>query len=87
MLDDLSQRLNRVIQLGDPFVDQLMEIKQLAWVTRDAGGDANVLVSDPLNKQPLPADPLLKYGAYMGKHENAWATLEQKVSGLQLPAR
>jgi methyl-accepting chemotaxis protein len=85
MLDNLSQRLNRVIQLGDPFIDQLMEVKQLAWVTRDAGGDANVLVSDPLNKQPLPADPLMKYGAYMGKHENAWATLEQKVSGLQLP--
>jgi methyl-accepting chemotaxis protein len=85
MLENLSLRLNRFIQLEDPLIDQLMEIKQLAWVTRDAGGDANVLVSDPLNRQPLPADPLLRYGAHVGKHENAWATMEQKASGLQLP--
>jgi methyl-accepting chemotaxis protein len=87
MLENLSLRLNRFIQLEDALIDQLMEIKQLAWVTRDAGGDANVLVSDPLNGQPLPADPLMKYGVHMGKHENAWATLEQKASGMQLPAR
>ena len=86
MLENLSLRLNRFIQLEDALIDQLMEIKQLAWVTRDAGGDANVLVSDPLNGQPLPADPLMRYGAHVGKHENAWATLEQKASGLQLPA-
>src|SRR5262245_7985670 len=86
MLENLSLRLNRFIQLEDALVDQLMEIKQLAWVTRDAGGDANVLVSDPLNGQPLPADPLMRYGAHLGKHETAWAMLEQKASGLQLPA-
>src|SRR5215510_5793376 len=39
MLDNLSVRLNRSIQPEDAVVDQLMEIKQLAWVTRDGGGE------------------------------------------------
>src|SRR5215510_3461829 len=69
MLDKLSVRLDRLVKLEDPLIDQLMQIKQLAWTTRDAGGDASVMVSDPINGQPLPADPLMKYGAHLGKHE------------------
>ncbi len=41
MLDRLSVRLDRLIKLEDAFIDQLMEIKQLAWVARDSGGDAD----------------------------------------------
>ena len=86
MLEDLSARLDRLIKLQDPLVDQLLQIKQLAWVTRDTGGDANVMVTNTLGKQPLPADPMLVFTANIAKHQMAWATLEQMAASMTLPA-
>ena len=42
LLDKLSSRLTSLVKLEDAFIDQLMELKQLAWVARNAGGDASV---------------------------------------------
>jgi methyl-accepting chemotaxis protein len=86
MLDKLSVRLDRLIKLQDPFIDQLMQIKQLAWVARDTGGDASVMLSNSLAGQPLPAEPMLVYTANVSKNETAWATLEQMAASLSLPS-
>src|SRR5262245_1558890 len=86
-LDKLSARLTRLIKLEDAFVDQLMEIKQLGWVARNAGGDASVMVSNGLGGLPLPADPMLKYNANAAKLDITWASLEQVAAGLPLPPR
>ena len=86
-LDDLSSRLTRSIKLDDALVDQLMELKQLAWVGRNAAGDASVLVSNGLAGQPLPADALIKYTAHVSKLDTAWAALEDLAAGMPLPAR
>ena len=86
MLDKLSVRLDQLIKLQDPFIDQLMQIKQLAWVARDAGGDASVMVSNSLAGQPLPAEPMLVYTANVSKNETAWATLEQMAASMSLPS-
>jgi methyl-accepting chemotaxis protein len=86
MLDKLSVRLDRLIKLQDPFIDQLMQIKQLAWVARDAGGDASVMISNTLAGQPLPAEPMLVYTANVSKGETAWAMLEQLAGSMSLPS-
>jgi methyl-accepting chemotaxis protein len=86
MLDKLSTRLVRLIVLQDAFVDQLMEIKQLAWTVRNAGGDASVIVSNTLAGQPLPADAMLKYTANVGKVETAWGVLQDIAAALPVPA-
>ena len=86
-LDKLSSRLNRLIKLEDAYVDQLMELKQLAWIVRNAGGDASLMVSGTLGGQPLPPDPLIKYTAYVSKMETAWAQLEDLAGGLPMPPR
>ena len=57
-LDKFSVQLNRMVKLEDGFVDQLMEVKQLAWMVRDRGGDASVIVSNGMSGQPLPQDPV-----------------------------
>src|SRR6266567_2440185 len=54
VLDRLSSKLTQRMKLEDALVDQLMEIKQLAWLTRNSGGDAILIVSNALNGQPLP---------------------------------
>jgi methyl-accepting chemotaxis protein len=86
MLDSLSLRLNRLVRLEDPLIDRLMDIKQLAWVTRDAGGDGSVIISNTLSGQPVPADALLTYTATISKSETAWSMLEEQVGGLTLPS-
>jgi methyl-accepting chemotaxis protein len=87
MLDKLSSQLDGVIKLEDPFIDQMMELKELAWLARDAGGEASVILSNSLSGQPLPADAMLKYTGYVSKLGAMWALLEQRASGLQMPAR
>ena len=56
MLDKLSLRLNGSVKLEDAFIDQLMDLKQLAWFGRDAGGDASVMLSNRLGGEVLPAE-------------------------------
>src|SRR4030095_14588989 len=48
-LDRLSARLNELVKLDDALIDQLMALKQLAWVARDSAGDASVLISNTLD--------------------------------------
>src|SRR5262245_4694171 len=83
-LDKLSLRLNKLVKLEDAFIDQVMELKQLGWVMRDAGGEASTMVSGALSGQPLPAEPLIRYNANLAKLELAWALLRDQAAGLAL---
>src|SRR5262249_49139047 len=52
LIEKLSTQLSRSIKLEDAFIDQLMEVKYLAWVARNAGGDASVMISNGIGGQP-----------------------------------
>ncbi|MFL5031401.1 MAG: methyl-accepting chemotaxis protein, partial [Xanthobacteraceae bacterium] len=86
-LDKLSSRMTRLVKLEDAYVDQLLEMKQLAWVVRNAGGDASVVISNTLSGMALPPDALLKYTANVAKLDTAWGSLQELASGLPLPPR
>jgi methyl-accepting chemotaxis protein len=86
-LDSLSSRLTRLVKLEDAYIDQLLEMKQLAWVVRNAGGDASVMISNALSGIALPPEPMLKYTANVAKADTAWASLEGVAAGLPLPPR
>jgi methyl-accepting chemotaxis protein len=86
-LDQLSTRLTTSIKLQDALVDQLMEIKQLAWIVRNAGGDASVVVSNTLGGRPLPSNAMDEYIANVSKMETAWSALKDMAAGMQLPPR
>jgi methyl-accepting chemotaxis protein len=86
VLDGISSQMTRSVVLGDSYIDQLLELKQLAWMARNAGGDASVIVSNTLAGQPLPADALVRYSTNIGKLEVTWAAVEDLASRLPLPA-
>ena len=86
-LDKLSSRLTRMVKLEDGFIDQLMELKQLAWIARNAGGDASVMVSNVIAGLPPAPDVLVRYAAEVSKLETAWAALGDLATGLALPAK
>lgn len=84
-IDNTTVQLNRLVKLEDAFIDQLMEVKQLAWTVRDRGGDASVMVSNALSGQALPQEPWVYYNNNLAKMQQAWDTLMQMAAGLPLP--
>jgi methyl-accepting chemotaxis protein len=84
-IDRATVQLNRLVKLEDAFIDQLMELKQLAWIVRDRGGDASTMVSGALSGQPLPQEPWVSYSVNLAKMQQAWDAMLQMASGLPLP--
>ncbi|MGV3634255.1 MAG: HAMP domain-containing protein, partial [Pseudorhodoplanes sp.] len=85
LLDKLSEQLTATVKLDDALVDQLLAIKQLAWIARNSAGDAQVMVSNGLAGHKLPDDAMLIYTANLGKADAVWAALEDAAAGLTLP--
>ena len=85
-IDHLSSHLTQSVKLEDAYIDQLLEIKDIAWIVRNSGGDASVLVSNALGGRALPPEPMLVYQTNIGKLESAWHALKGIASGLPLPA-
>ncbi|WP_341991154.1 methyl-accepting chemotaxis protein [Azorhizobium sp. AG788] len=83
-LDRTSAQLVKSVKLQDAYVDQMLELKQLAWVTRNAAGDTALLVSNPLAGQPLVKDPLITYAAMVSKIDSTWAVLLDLAAGMRL---
>jgi methyl-accepting chemotaxis protein len=81
-LDAWGTKLVKLISLQDPYVDQLMEVKQLAWVMRNAAGDMSLFVSNGLGGIAPPPDAMQSYNANGAKLDTAWATLNDIVSRL-----
>ncbi|MBI3512476.1 MAG: methyl-accepting chemotaxis protein, partial [Proteobacteria bacterium] len=87
VLDKLSARLFAAIKHNDPFIDQMLEMKQLAWMVRNSGGDASLLVSIGLTAGKLEPTARIDHARHVGGSEIAWAALEDMAFGTELPAR
>jgi methyl-accepting chemotaxis protein len=86
-LDKISARIFAAVKNTDPVNDQLMEMKQLAWMVRNSGGEGSLLVSNGLVAGRLPAEARLKYVRHIGGSEIAWAALEDLAYGAQLSSK
>jgi methyl-accepting chemotaxis protein len=84
-IDKLSNRLAASIRLQDAYIDQLMELKQLAWVVRNVGGDATMVISGTLAGRPLPPNAMDSLIANMAKVDATWAALKDLAHKLPLP--
>jgi methyl-accepting chemotaxis protein len=85
VLDKTSTRLAAAIKHSDPIVDQLLEIKQMAWLVRLRSGEASLLVSKGLSGIDLLPNMRQAYTKLVGGVETAWVALEAATSGMQLP--
>ena len=87
LLEKISGNLANATRLADSYVDQLMQIKQLAWVVRNIGGDASVMSSNMMAGMPIPPDAMTQFYRHMSSAETAFGLLESLIVGLPLPAR
>jgi methyl-accepting chemotaxis protein len=85
LLDKLSAVLTASINHEDAMVDQLLMIKQTAWLLRNIGGDTSVLVATALYSGQASPDARFTYAKLVGGTETAWNALKLAAAGMQLP--
>jgi methyl-accepting chemotaxis protein len=83
-LDKISLQLAAAVNHNDPVVDQLLSIKQLAWLLRDTGGQAALLLLGGSASGHLPPEARQTYARYMTGAEFVLKSLETIVAGTSL---
>ena len=84
-LDKLSGTLAAAVNHQDATIDQLLAIKQIAWLLRNTAGEASLIVSTGLNAGKVAPETKLAYTKFTGGIDAAWSALELTASGTQLP--
>jgi len=87
LLDRISSKLVNRVKLEDSYVDLMLEMKQLAWLARNSGGDASVLISNAVAGLKMPPDTMMTYKMNMARTETAWQAIEGIAVGMSLPAK
>jgi methyl-accepting chemotaxis protein len=84
-LEDLSAHLAAAVNHIDPVIDQLLAIKQAAWLLRGTAGDAALLVTNALGTGHATPEQRYSYTKFIGGIYAAWNGLQLSTSGMQLP--
>ena len=85
VLDKLSGALAASVNHQDATIDQLLAIKQMAWLLRNTAGEASLIVSIGLSSGKVSPESKLAYTKFVGGTEIAWNALELVSAGMQLP--
>ena len=83
--DKISGRLVADVKHSDAVIDQLLTIKQMAWLLRNTAGDASLIVSNGLGSGKLAPESRQTYAGLVGGIETAWTALELATAGNGLP--
>ncbi len=84
-LDKLSATLAAAVNHQDATIDQLLAIKQIAWLLRNTAGEASLIVSVGLSSGKVAPEAKLAYTKYTGGTDAMWTALESTASGMRLP--
>jgi methyl-accepting chemotaxis protein len=84
-LDKLSSALSAAVNHQDAAIDQLLAIKQNAWLLRNTAGDASLLVSKGLAAGSMAPELRIPYAKFVGGSDIAFTALQMAASGMQLP--
>lgn len=83
-LDKLSGTLAANVNHQDPVIDQLLAIKQIAWLLRNTAGEASLLISNGLGAGKATAETRAAHTKFSGGADAAWSALELTAAGMQL---
>ncbi len=84
-LETLSAQLAAAVNHSDPVIDQLLSIKQTAWLLRSTAGEASLLLSAGLTAGRMTPEARQSYTKFVGGIETAWSALETVAAGTKLP--
>jgi methyl-accepting chemotaxis protein len=84
-LEKLSGALAAAVNHQDATIDQLLAIKQIAWLLRNTAGEASLIVSTGLSAGKVTPETRLAYTKFSGGIDAAWGALQLTASGMALP--
>jgi methyl-accepting chemotaxis protein len=84
-LDRISASLAATVNHQDAAIDQLLAIKQTAWLLRNTAGEASLLISAGLAAGRASPETRLTYTKLLGGTDIAWTALELAAAGMQVP--
>jgi methyl-accepting chemotaxis protein len=84
-LEKLSGVLAADVNHQDATIDQLLLIKQTAWLLRNTAGEASLIVSTSLAAGKVTPEARQNYVKFLGGTDAAWSALQLATSGMQLP--
>jgi len=77
-IDRISDRLGNEINLSDPYITEMMKIKQLGWLVRaDAGTDRLLIGAAIAENKGMPAATQKRLAILEGRVEAAWTAVEE----------
>jgi methyl-accepting chemotaxis protein len=83
-LEKLSGVLAADVNHQDATIDQLLLIKQTAWLLRNTAGEASLIISTGLAAGKITPEAHQNYVKFLGGTDAAWGAL-QLATGMQLP--
>ncbi len=84
-LEKVSTRIAAAVNHDDPVIDQMLMIKQLAWLMRNTAGEASLLISNGLAAGHLSPDVRQNYTKLIGGVEIAWTGLQTVAAATEMP--
>ena len=84
-MDKVSARIAAAVNHNDPVIDQLLMIKQLAWLMRNTAGEASLLISTGLASGHAAPEIRQSYTKLVGGIEAAWNALQIAADASELP--
>jgi methyl-accepting chemotaxis protein len=85
ILDKVSTRITAAVNHDDPVIDQMLMIKQLAWLMRNTAGEASLPISTGIQSGRVAPDLRQNYTRFVGGIEIAWAALQTVAATSELP--
>jgi len=86
ILEAISASMFALVKDDNPFISQMLLIKQLAWQVRNSSGESSLLVSQSLAKGQALPDLLARWTAFQGGSRALWQVIDDSANGLQVPA-
>jgi methyl-accepting chemotaxis protein len=84
-LDELSQQLTASVKHEDAFIDQMLAMRQLAWMVRNSGGDASLAVTNAMAANQAAPEAVEKYRTAVVTSQAAWSALKGETKGVKQP--
>jgi methyl-accepting chemotaxis protein len=85
ILEKLSPVLAASVNHQDATIDQLLMIKQMAWLLRQNAGESSVIVGNALTSGKISPESQLAFTKFVGATDAAWNAIELAATGMQLP--
>ncbi|HVY16289.1 MAG TPA: HAMP domain-containing methyl-accepting chemotaxis protein [Rhodopila sp.] len=85
LLENISASLFARVKDDNPFISQMLSVKQLAWLVRLNTGEASLLISQSLGKGEALPDLKTRWSGYQGGARVLWDVIDDTVTGLDLP--